>query len=104
MDGESRPFREAGVSDEGTARSAARRLPVAGIVKGPAKRPLTRPHVLRLLKLPAAWRAEPCGATYRPCGDRAGPPLPLRYLRALLLPTDQRRENKQRFPQATVGQ
>lgn len=40
MDGESRPFREAGVSDEGTARSAARRLPVAGIVKGPAKRPL----------------------------------------------------------------
>ena len=40
MDGESRPFRQAGVSDEGTARSAARRWPVAGIVKGPATGPL----------------------------------------------------------------
>ncbi|MBS6438807.1 hypothetical protein, partial [Pantoea sp.] len=45
-------------SNEGTARSAAWRLPEAGIVKGLAS-PLTRTPAAALLKLPAAWRAEP---------------------------------------------
>jgi len=50
--------RKADVSNEGTARSAAWRLPEAEIVKGVAT-PLTRTPAAALLKLPKAWRAEP---------------------------------------------
>ncbi len=53
-----RAVRKADVSNEGTARSAAWRLPEAGIVKGLAS-PLTRTPAAQLLKLPDAWRAEP---------------------------------------------
>ena len=82
----------AGVSDEGTAHSAARRVPVAGIVKGPLIRPLctaastAAPETacrlaggtlrskniqpLRQQNHPA-WQAEPCGAKiFPPCGSR----------------------------------
>ena len=53
-----RAVRKADVSNEGTARSAAWRLPEAGIVKGLAS-PLTRTPAAQLLKLLSAWRAEP---------------------------------------------
>jgi len=53
-----RAVRAADVSNEGTARSAAWRLPGAGIVKGLAS-PLIRTPAAERLKLPAAWRAEP---------------------------------------------
>ena len=53
-----RAVRKADVSNEGTARSAAWRLPEAGIVKGLAS-PLTRTPAAQLLKLPDVWRAEP---------------------------------------------
>ena len=66
QDGLSRPVRAADVSNEGTARSAAWRLPEAGIVKGLAS-PLTRTLAAELLKLPAAWRAEPA---QRPLAQR----------------------------------
>ncbi|RKJ90463.1 hypothetical protein D7S44_07295 [Pantoea piersonii] len=55
---EARAVRKADVSNEGTARSAAWRLPEAGIVKGLAS-PLTRTPAAQLLKLLSAWRAEP---------------------------------------------
>ncbi|ORN00772.1 hypothetical protein HA46_06760 [Pantoea septica] len=58
QDGLSRAVRAADVSNEGTVRSAAWRLPEAGIVKGLAS-PLTRTPAAERLKLPAAWRAEP---------------------------------------------
>ena len=53
-----RAVRKADVSNEGTAHSAAWRLPEAGIVKGLAS-PLTRTPAAQLLKVPDAWRAEP---------------------------------------------
>jgi len=73
-----RAVRAADVSNEGTARSAAWRLPEAGIVKGLAS-PLTRTPAAERLKLPAAWRAEPaqspaCAAGNPPGGTRSAPP------------------------------
>ena len=59
-----RAVRKADVSNEGTARSAAWRLPEAGIVKGLAS-PLTRTPAAQLLKLPDAWRAEPAQSRSR---------------------------------------
>ncbi len=69
----------ADVSNEGTARSAAWRLPEAGIVKGLAS-PLTRTPAAELLKLPAAWRAEPaqsltCRAVNPPAGGPRSAPV-----------------------------
>gem|GEM_PF-3251478 len=70
-----RAVRKADVSNEGTARSAAWRLPEAGIVKGLAS-PLTRTPAAQLLKLPDAWRAEPAQsqpfAQRTPCKPQAG--------------------------------
>jgi len=78
-----RAVRKADVSNEGTARSAAWRLPEAGIVKGLAS-PLTRTPAAQLLKLLSAWRAEP--AQSQPFAQRtADKPLvgePLRAIRA----------------------
>ena len=65
-----RAVRAADVSNEGTARSAAWRLPEAGIVKGLAS-PLTRTPAAERLKLPAVWRAEPA---QRPPAQQANPP------------------------------
>jgi len=62
--GRIRAVRAADVSNEGTARSAAWRLPEAGIVKGLAS-PLTRTPAAERLKLPAAWRAEPAQSRLR---------------------------------------
>ena len=59
-----RAVRKADVSNEGTAWSAAWRLPEAGIVKGLAS-PLTRTPAAQLLKLPDAWRAEPAQSRSR---------------------------------------
>jgi len=56
--GRIRAVRAADVSNKGTARSAAWRLPEAGIVKGLAS-PLTRTPAAERLKLPDGWRAEP---------------------------------------------
>ncbi len=70
-----RAVRKADVSNEGTAHSAAWRLPEAGIVKGLAS-PLTRTPAAQLLKLPDAWRAEPAQrqpfAQRTPCKPPAG--------------------------------
>ena len=54
-----RAVRKADVSNEGTARSAAWRLPEAGIVKGLAS-PLTRTPAAQLLKLPRRLAGGTC--------------------------------------------
>ncbi len=53
----------ADVSNEGTAWSAAWKLPKTGIVKGLAS-PLTRTPAVALLKLPNVWRRNLLSAAY----------------------------------------
>ena len=74
-----RAVRKTDVSNEGTARSAAWRLPEAGIVKGLAS-PLTRTPAAERLKLPDAWRAEPAQSPSaqqinRPAGGTRSAPV-----------------------------
>ena len=56
-----------------------------GLLRGQRNGPLTRPHVLRSLKLPAAWRAEPLRSNISPLRRQSCPawraePLQSRYI------------------------